>query len=380
MEASKAIENEDIGANVYTQVYAAPVIAKPGYSKVTANGSPFSSRVKQESRQPINYAEPCMELKNGQCNIKEPIYAGSQIYESPYQAVTVSSFYADPNVISHSGSINIPEFPRSKLRFLEQIGEGQFGEVHICEVENLAEIVEDAKRYSTALIGVTKVAVKLLKAGQDSSVREEFMKEARVMTKLEHENVVQLIGVCLDEPQCMVVEYMENGDLMQFLQAHERYTGPPNPRISLIPSNVIVNDTLFYIILQITAGMNYLSSQGFVHRDLATRNCLVGHSFTVKIADFGMSRNLYSKQYYRIEGKAVLPIRWMAPESIFYGKVLHFLYVTGLIILNKNKLLSHGKRLNYFFMMNQVKVPKNTTAPPVMAADTWSSKPPLPPS
>ena len=73
--------------------------------------------------------------------------------------------------------------------------------------------------------------------------------------------------------------------------------------------------------VQISAGMKYLASLSFVHRDLAARNCLVGASDEIRIADFGMSRNMYQSDYYRIQGRAVLPIRWMSWECVLMVSV-----------------------------------------------------------
>lgn len=59
-----------------------------------------------------------------------------------------------------------------------------------------------------------------------------------------------------------------------------------------------------------------------VYRDFVIRNCLVGINYIIKISDFGMSRSLYSADYYRIEGRVVLLIRWMVWESILLVSIL----------------------------------------------------------
>lgn len=86
----------------------------------------------------------------------------------------------------------------------------------------------------------------------------------------------------------MLFEYMSNGDLHEFLIANS-----PNENKSLSQLDFLM------ISLQISEGMEYLSGHHYVHRDLAARNCLVSDNLTVKISDFGLSRDIYSSDYYR---------------------------------------------------------------------------------
>ena len=67
-------------------------------------------------------------------------------------------------------------------------------------------------------------------------------------------------------------------------------------------------------------GMAYLESRHVVHRDLAARNVLVAEGFIMKIADFGLARDVHSNDYYRKMGDGRLPVKWMAPEALFHRR------------------------------------------------------------
>ena len=231
---------------------------------------------------------------------------GSDLH--PYGAI-----YAEPQPLKKSEAPL--EIKTSNIREVKQLGIGEFGEVVLAETVGVSlkdfKLSQDDNKKNVHI----QVAVKKLKPRAKSSVREAFEKEIKFMSRLKDDNIVRLLAVCSSESPFIVMEYMENGDLNQYLQKFELAT----PDSSVILPNQLPASILVYMAVQIASGMCYLASFKYVHRDLATRNCLVGQNFVVKIADFGMSRSLYEDSYYRVRGRAMLPIRWMASES-FYGR------------------------------------------------------------
>ncbi|XP_069694421.1 tyrosine-protein kinase transmembrane receptor Ror-like isoform X3 [Periplaneta americana] len=208
-----------------------------------------------------------------------------------------------------SSAVRAREYQLSHVRFLQELGEGAFGKVYKGEV-------------NTGVAGEVPllVAIKALKENATPKTQADFRREVELMTDLRHPNIVCLLGVVMKgEPLCMLFEYMTQGDLHEFLICHS-----PRSDVSACSDDgnihVLEQPEFLHIALQIAAGMEYLSGHHYVHRDLAARNCLVGDNLTVKISDFGLSRDVYSSDYYRVQSKSLLPVRWMPPESILYGK------------------------------------------------------------
>lgn len=227
-------------------------------------------------------------------------------------AIPYSAIYEDPQPLHESMPLRVTE---NNVVEVKRLGTGQFGNVILARTVGLS--MKDLKfsEDDTDTNKSTLVAIKKLKNDADGGLMEVFEKEVKFMARLNHDNVIRLLAVCTMGESFIMMEYMENGDLNQFLQ---RQVLMPDT-IAGLQDNEVTPIILLYIGVQIASGMHYLGSHRFVHRDLATRNCLVGRDFIVKISDFGMSRSLYESAYYRVQGTLILPIRWMACET-FYGK------------------------------------------------------------
>jgi len=197
------------------------------------------------------------------------------------------------------------EFPRHHLRILHQLGEGCFGQVWKVEALDIAGIE-----------GVSTLAVKTLKEAAGDKERHDLLQELEVMKLLEpHPNVVTLVGCCTEkDPIFLIMEYVSKGKLQTFL----RESRTPNDYNNLHgPSALLTSRDLTTFAYQVARGMHYLTEKGIIHRDLAARNVLVSEERVCKVADFGFARDIIVSHVYERKTEGRLPIRWMAPESLY---------------------------------------------------------------
>ena len=149
----------------------------------------------------------------------------------------------------------------SAVQLQTKLSEGTFGTVHTGNVTVAA--------YGQAGEGETRLcAIKYMTAGAGEKERNEFVKEVQLLSGLEDENISRVLGIgTTSSPHFVVMEYLEHGDLTQFLQSHL-----PEDTPYLIPTTKTLSfPTLIYMAVQVASGMKYLESLNFVHRDLATR-------------------------------------------------------------------------------------------------------------
>uniref|UniRef100_A0A1A8GQ23 receptor protein-tyrosine kinase n=1 Tax=Nothobranchius korthausae TaxID=1143690 RepID=A0A1A8GQ23_9TELE len=263
------------------------------------------------------------------------------------------------------------EFPRENLKLGKELGSGAFGTV-----------VQATAYGINKPAGSQQVAVKMLKEKHQSEEKEALMSELKMLTHIgHHSNIVNLLGACTETgPIYLIFQYCCYGDLLNFLKKNSDryhksvtdafskdrfsslYHNQKNSRelitsvdsympmhsittggqedSSLLTHNykdmedpeifdagddpdeelqALTFDNLLSFAFQVAKGMEFLSSKNCIHRDLAARNVLVTKSRLVKIGDFGLARDIDNDSNYVVKGNVRLPVKWMAPESIFQG-------------------------------------------------------------
>ncbi|XP_060771184.1 macrophage colony-stimulating factor 1 receptor-like isoform X2 [Neoarius graeffei] len=248
------------------------------------------------------------------------------------------------------------EFPRDKLKLGKVLGSGAFGKVVEATAYGLGK--ED---------NVTRVAVKMLKASAHSDEKEALMSELKILSHLgQHKHIVNLLGACTHGgPVLVITEYCCHGDLLNFLrnkaqtflncmisipEERSNYKNVNNDKMffrsdsgissicsdsyldmkPLVPRSQTARlpscsedgesldmDNLLRFSYQVAQGLEFLAAKNCIHRDVAARNVLLTDGGMAKICDFGLARDIMNDSNYVVKGNARLPVKWMAPESIF---------------------------------------------------------------
>ncbi|XP_040191218.1 fibroblast growth factor receptor 3 isoform X6 [Rana temporaria] len=221
----------------------------------------------------------------------------------------------DGTMLANVSELGLPtdpkwELPRSRLTLGKPLGEGCFGQVVMAEAIG---IDKDKPNKSCT------VAVKMLKDDATDKDLSDLVSEMEMMKMIgKHKNIINLLGACTqDGPLYVLVEYASKGNLREYL----RIRRPPGMDYSFdtckIPTEQLTFKDLVSSAYQVARGMEYLASQKCIHRDLAARNVLVTEDSVMKIADFGLARDIHNIDYYKKTTNGRLPVKWMAPEALF---------------------------------------------------------------
>ncbi|PFX11772.1 Tyrosine-protein kinase transmembrane receptor ROR2 [Stylophora pistillata] len=192
------------------------------------------------------------------------------------------------------------EIPRSDVTLQDKLGEGAFGEVY----KGLVRVGGKERA----------CAVKKLKANAAETERRDLLNELAVMVTVgEHPNVLSLIGACTrTESVLVIIRLAPNGCLLDQLKRNREnpYYDVSKKQINFTPQDKVE------VARDVARGMLHLASKKCVHRDLAARNVLLDEENVAMVSDFGLSRDVYESGEYESTTGGMLPVRWMALESL----------------------------------------------------------------
>uniref|UniRef100_A0A4W2C4T2 Protein tyrosine kinase 7 (inactive) n=1 Tax=Bos indicus x Bos taurus TaxID=30522 RepID=A0A4W2C4T2_BOBOX len=251
-------------------------------------------KAKRLQKQPEG-EEPEMECLNG-----GPLQNGQPSAEIQEEVALTSLGSGSAATSKRHSTSDKMHFPRASLQPITTLGKSEFGEVFLAKAQGLEEGSPE-----------TLVLVKSLQS-RDEQQQLDFRREFEMFGKLNHANVVRLLGLCREaEPHYMVLEYVDLGDLKQFLRISKS-------KDEKLKSQPLSTKQKVGLCTQVALGMEHLSNNRFVHKDLAARNCLVSAQRQVKVSALGLSKDVYNSEYYHFR-QAWVPLRWMPPEAILEG-------------------------------------------------------------
>ncbi|KAE9353067.1 hypothetical protein PF008_g5159 [Phytophthora fragariae] len=249
--------------------------------------------------------------------------------------------YRETTGLWHDDLIVAKRIPRDKVQIKSLLSQGAYGEVSLGHFNGLPVAVK-------MLLPVTRTNLQHV---------NEFLAEAKMTASMDHPHIVSFIGVAWDSLSdlCVVLEFMDGGDLRSILNEYEEKRYP-----------VGFNRQKVVIALQVCHALAYLHSlmPPVIHRDLKSRNVLLSRAMEAKLSDFGVSRERMERTMTAGVGTSL----WMAPEVMLgewyddkadmfsFGVLLSELDVHTLPYANAKKRTrdSYGRQLPETVLLQQI--------------------------
>ncbi|XP_075987626.1 tyrosine-protein kinase-like otk [Anticarsia gemmatalis] len=224
-----------------------------------------------------------------------------------------------------SGQFEHLSVPRTLLTEQITLGRGEFGEVLLAKIDMTAVNKLRKKDDGETEPKIRPVLVKALTT-KDEVQLAEFRRQLDIFSRVRHENIVRLIGLCNEaDPHYMLLEHTDWGELKKFLIAtrtaeeNEEYiarVGPahaPPPAARAAPALLPQHRAL--LAAHLAAAASRLAAARLTHRDIAARNCVITSKLQLKLSFPALTRGPDSHEYYKLH-EQVIPLRWLPPEAV----------------------------------------------------------------
>ncbi|XP_069162350.1 tyrosine-protein kinase Dnt isoform X2 [Procambarus clarkii] len=241
----------------------------------------------------------------------------SQVYSQPYSpahslpasrhshaSCCASSLHSqaswrDPRNMDPSERVRQLAIDRWKVEVGDVVQEGTFGRVY-------RGVYRDP--YARAAL---TVIVKTVSGEASSSQARLVVREGLLLAGLHHQHLLPVLGVCLSDPRHPLLLYPHLGlsNLKTYLLGCSRGS---SEGVKLLTRDVV------HIAIQVCLGLIHLHQQRLLHKDVATRNCLIDSELQVRVSDTALARDLFPQDYHCLGDNENRPVKWLSLEALIH--------------------------------------------------------------